>query len=115
MEKTYIFGHKNPDTDSVTAAISLSYLKNKLNDNTIPAVLGEINKETKFVLEQFNTKLPTLLNDVKLQIKDIRYKKDIYINEKDSINEAFNYMNKMNFTMIPVVNDEKNLVGIVSM
>lgn len=115
MEKTYIFGHKNPDTDSVTAAISLSYLKNKLNDNTIPAVLGEINKETKFVLEQFNTKLPTFLNDVKLQIKDIRYKKDIYINEKDSINEAFNYMNKMNFTMIPVVNDEKNLVGLVSM
>lgn len=115
MEKTYIFGHKNPDTDSVTAAISLSYLKNKLNNNTIPAVLGEINKETKFVLEQFNTKLPTFLNDVKLQIKDIRYKKDIYINEKNSINEAFNYMNKLNFTMIPVVNDEKKLVGLVSM
>ena len=31
MEKVYIFGHRNPDTDSVTAAITLSYLKNKLS------------------------------------------------------------------------------------
>ena len=39
MEKVYIFGHRNPDTDSVTADITLSYLKNKLGMNTIPAVL----------------------------------------------------------------------------
>ena len=41
MEKVYIFGHRNPDTDSVTAAITLSYLKNKLGMNTIPAVLSQ--------------------------------------------------------------------------
>ena len=46
MEKVYIFGHRNPDTDSVTAAITLSYLKNKLGMNTIPAdVLKNIKKE----------------------------------------------------------------------
>lgn len=45
MEKTYIFGHKNPDTDSVTASIAFSYLKNQLKENTVPMVLGEINKE----------------------------------------------------------------------
>ena len=44
MSKTYIFGHKKPDTDSVMSAISLSYLKNKLGDNTVPKVLGDINK-----------------------------------------------------------------------
>ena len=44
---TYIFGHKNPDTDSVCAAIALSHLKNQLGMNTTPAVLGSINNETK--------------------------------------------------------------------
>ena len=75
MEKTYIFGHKNPDTDSVTASIAFSYLKNQLKENTVPMVLGEINKETKYVLDYFGVKQPEFLNDVKLQIKDIKYKK----------------------------------------
>ena len=43
--KVYIFGHKNPDTDSVCASIALSYLKNKLGYNTTPCVLGNINAE----------------------------------------------------------------------
>ena len=47
MEKTYIFGHKNPDTDSVTASIAFSYLKNQLKENTVPMVRGEINNEKK--------------------------------------------------------------------
>ena len=42
MEKIYIIGHKKPDTDSVTSAIALSYLKNKLGQNTEPRVLGDI-------------------------------------------------------------------------
>ena len=80
MEKIYIFGHQKPDTDSVTSAISLSYLKNKLGFNTEPRVLGELNNETKFVLNVFCVRSPKLLDDVKLQIKDLNYHKDFYIN-----------------------------------
>ena len=47
---TYIFGHKNPDTDSVCAAIALSHLKNQMGMNTTPAVLGAINNETTSTL-----------------------------------------------------------------
>ena len=50
---TYIFGHKNPDTDSICASIALSYLKNKKEMNTIPATIGEINSETKYALNYF--------------------------------------------------------------
>ena len=42
-DKIFIFGHKNPDTDTVTSAIALSYLKNKLGFNSEPYVLGEVN------------------------------------------------------------------------
>ena len=115
MDKTYIFGHKNPDTDSVTAAIALSYLKNKLGEHTVPMVLGEINKETKYVLDYFKTKQPAFLNDVKLQIKDIRYKKGIYLEANESICTAYHYMTENKLSMIPIVDNDKKMLGIVSM
>ena len=54
MSNIYVVGHKKPDTDSVVSAIGLSYLKNKLGYNTKPMVLGNINNETKFVLDYLN-------------------------------------------------------------
>ena len=50
--KTMIFGHKKPDTDSVMAAISLSYLENKCGNDTEPRLLGSVNKETKIFIPQ---------------------------------------------------------------
>ena len=50
MEKIYVFGHQNPDTDAVTSAIALAYLKNKQGLNAEARVLGHISKETKFAL-----------------------------------------------------------------
>ena len=67
MKKTFIFGHKKPDTDSVMSAIGLSYLKNQLGDSTEARVLGTINKESKFALDYFQLVEPKYLNDVKLQ------------------------------------------------
>ena len=69
---TYVIGHKKPDTDSVCASISYSYLKNKLGWTTEPRVLGNINKETKFVLDYFKVEEPHYLNDVKVE-KDAVY------------------------------------------
>ena len=79
MKKTYVFGHKKPDTDSVTAAISLSYLKNQLGMDTVPVVLGDISNETNYALEYFNVEAPNYLNDVKLQIKDLNYNKSNFM------------------------------------
>ena len=115
MQTIYIFGHRKPDTDSICASISLSYLKNKLGLKTEPATLGEINKETKYVLNYFNLKQPKYLNDVKLQIKDINYKKNCYLNGKESINTGFNYMNQNDLTGLPIINDNKKLVGLVTL
>ena len=115
MEKVYIFGHRNPDTDSVTAAISLSYLKNKLGMNTVPAVLSSINLESKYALDYFGIKEPIFLNDVNIKIKDLRYTKNYTIKEDDSILEAYNRMNAVGISKIPVVDDNRNLLGMVSM
>lgn len=113
-DKIYIFGHKNPDTDSVTSAISLSYLKKSLGYNAHPYVLGEINKETKYVLDYFNIKPPRYLNDVKLQIKDIDYHKNYFINYHASILEAYTYMTDHNITGIPVVDNANKFISLIT-
>lgn len=114
MEKVYIFGHQKPDTDSITSAISLSYLKNKLGMHTVPARLGEINDETKYVLKYFNVTTPMFIEDVKLQLKDLNYHKDYFINQNVSIKQAYDYMTEKGITGIPVVDDNKKFVGLVT-
>lgn len=113
--QTFIFGHRNPDTDSVCASIALSYLMNEEGKNTIPKVLGHISAETKFVLDYFKVKCPDYLNDTKVQIKDIKYNKRAIIHENDSILSTFNYMQNQNLTAVPLVNDKKELTGFVTL
>ena len=112
---TYIFGHKNPDTDTICAAISLSYLKNKLGLNTIPATLGNINEETKYALKSFGIKEPVHLNDVKLQIKDVNYHRDCFIDKNVSIKDAFDYIHKYSLTGVGVVENKNKYYGYVSL
>lgn len=59
-----IFGHKNPDTDTICSSIAYSYLKNKLGIEAKAVRLGDINEETKYVLNYFNIDLPELVKDV---------------------------------------------------
>ena len=115
MEKTYIFGHRNPDTDSVTAAITLSYLKNRLGYDTVPAVLSSINLESKYALNYFNVKEPVFLNDVKIKVKDLNYTKNYWVTEEDSIRDAYYKMNEAGISKIPVVDKDKQLLGIITM
>ena len=115
MEKTLIFGHQKPDTDSVTSSIVLSYLRNTLGDNTEPRVLGDINNETKFVLDYFKFDTPKYLNDVRLQIKDVDYAKDCFLNANDSIYKAYKYMNETKIGTIPVIDNNDSYLGAVSM
>lgn len=112
---TFIFGHKNPDTDSVCSSIALAYLKNELGEKCIPKILGNINNETKFVLDYFKVDVPSYLNDVRVRIKKIKYDRKAYINENASIDEAFNLMQKHNITAIPLVDDKRLLTGYVTL
>lgn len=113
--KTYIFGHKNTDTDSMTSSIALSYLKNQLGENTVPCTLDKINKESQFILDYFNIKTPMVLDNVKTQVKDSNYNKFEGLNPNSSILEAFNKMIKNNFRILPIVDDTNVLKGLITM
>lgn len=65
MEKILIFGHKSPDTDSITSSLVMENFEKKLgNDNVKACRLGEINKETQYVLNYLGIEAPELISDV---------------------------------------------------
>ncbi|MDO4962734.1 MAG: putative manganese-dependent inorganic diphosphatase [bacterium] len=114
MGNILIFGHKKPDTDSVTSSIALAYLKNSLGIKSKAMILDKINDETSFVLNYFNVACPEYLEDVKLQIKDLDYYKNCYVNENSSIHKVFEYLNKKNITGVPVVDNNQKLKGLLT-
>lgn len=115
MSSTYIFGHRNPDTDTVCSAIALSYLKNQMGENTIPKVLGHINEETKYALEAFQMKEPDYLNNVKVQLRNVNYKKGVMIRENASVKDVVDYMLEKSLTAVPVVDERKRLVSLITL
>lgn len=115
MEKVYVFGHRSPDTDSVGAAISLAHLKRKLGVDAVPVVLSSVNRESKYALDYFGVPEPVFINDVKIKIKDLGYTKNHSIKATNSIMDAYKQMEKAEISKVPVIDDKKNIVGIINM
>ncbi|MDH8676559.1 putative manganese-dependent inorganic diphosphatase [Fusibacter bizertensis] len=114
-DKILIFGHKNPDTDSVTSAIALSYLKNKCGQLTEPCVLGEIAKEAEFVLDYFEVQKPRMIENVKIQLKDLDFDRILPLEPSNSILKAYNHMNSYKIRTLPIVDPDGYLIGIITM
>ena len=64
MEKLLVFGHKNPDTDTIASSIAMAFLQTKLGKQAVPCRLGNINKETEYALNHFNIGAPELISEV---------------------------------------------------
>ena len=64
MEKILIFGHKNPDTDTICSSIVMEYIQKKMNEDSEAVRLGEINKETEYALNYFKVEKPRLIENV---------------------------------------------------
>ena len=115
MNEILIFGHRKPDTDSVTSAIALSYLKNQQGLKTKPFILDSLNSETEFVLKYFGMKTPKILNDVNLKIEDVEYYRDYYVREDVSILKAYKQIREAKVTGVPVVDENKKLLGLITL
>lgn len=71
MDKTLIFGHKSPDTDTICSALAYADLKQKLDVNAEPARLGAVNKETQFALDHFGVKAPQMIEKIGSDVQDV--------------------------------------------
>ena len=113
-KKVFVIGHKNPDTDSICSAIAYAALKNKTDDGVfVPKRAGEVNNETKYVLDFFNVETPEFIGHVGTQVKDVEIKPTPSLNEGISLKNAWNKMRDLRESTMPIVNDGV-LEGIIS-
>lgn len=113
-KKTYVIGHKNPDTDSICSAIAYANLKRQISDDNFRAKrAGVINEETQYILDRFGVEPPKLLSNVQLQVQDVDVNRTPGIKGNTSIKEAWTMMKEQNAYTIAVT-DGLKLEGIIT-
>ena len=114
-ERIYITGHKNPDSDSICAALAYAEYKNGNGDvNAIPVRLGPINRETKYILEYFGVEAPILLETVRLSVEDLDFDKVAPVSPDISLRMALELMKKNSLNSLPVIDENEQLCGVVT-
>lgn len=116
-KKVYVVGHKNPDTDSICSAIAYANLKNKIKEDDsveyIPKRAGQVNEETKFVLDYFEEKTPEFVMDVKPKVKDVEIRESEGIPRDMSLKKAWDLMRANKIVTLPIVENEE-LQGVIT-
>ena len=116
MDPIYIFGHRNPDTDSVVASMSYAALRNALGDQEyVAARLGHVNDETQFLLDKFGFKAPFYLRSVRTQVQDLDYDRPPLLGVGVAISHAWELLRKNeNLSAFPVTDETGKLYGMIT-
>jgi len=112
----YVTGHRNPDTDSIASAIGYAELKARLDRaNTYePVRLGELNAQTSWVLERSGAPRPELLPHVMLRVRDVMQTTFPSANHSEPIREVGLAMAREDRDLVPVVDDDGRLTGVMT-
>ncbi len=109
-----VVGHKNPDTDSICAALTYARLKTEVfHEEAVPRRAGNVNPQTQFVLSRFETESPPLITDVRSRIEDIMISREelITLSEKDSLKKACDLLTTNRFSFLPVTGADGACLG----
>ncbi len=110
----YVFGHRNPDTDSICAAIGYADLKTRLTGEPYEAKrCGHLNEETQFVLKRFGVKAPEYISDVRTQVRDMEIRRLPGASEKMSLKNAWKEMKDAGVVTLCVTAGKK-LLGLIT-
>ncbi len=112
--RVYVCGHRNPDTDSIAAAIGYAELKNHLDDDVryVPVRLGVANAQTSWLLERSGAPLPVLLPHAKLRVRDVMRKQFAVAGRRDPVRTVGLLMAPKD--VVPIVDDDGVLRGVLT-
>lgn len=115
MNEIFVVGHRNPDTDSIVAAMSYAALRNALGDREYTAAcLGHISDETQRMLDKFGFEPPRQINDVRTQVRDLDFDTPPALNSSVTMSRAWSMMREEKISVIPVINEDGTLYGTLS-
>ena len=114
--QTIIIGHRNPDTDSVSASCAMAEFKRRCGVRNVTACrCGMVGERTEYLFKKFNTPLPVLKSDVYPRVRDILMPEKISVFEDEALFFALDKLNKLLISRIPVVDGKKRYKGMLSL
>ena len=116
MDPIYVTGHRNPDTDSIVAAMAYAALRNALGDREYKAAcLGHVSDETQIVLDRFGFEAPTRITSMYTQVQDLDFDTPPVLDANVTVEKAWKMLQtQQNITALPVANEDGSLFGMLS-
>ena len=115
MDTIYVTGHRNPDTDSIVAAMAYAALRNACGDRQYePACLGRVSDETQIVLDRFGFEPPRRIHSMHTQVRDLDFDKPPVFSAAVTMDRAWSTLRSHSVQAIPVANDDGTLYGMLS-
>ena len=116
MDPIYVTGHRNPDTDSIVAAIAYAALRNACGDREYEAAcLGQVSEETRIVLDRFGFRPPTRISDLYNQVRDLDFDRPPVLNTGVTVERAWEeFQQYPAIAAVPVARENGTLYGILS-
>ena len=116
MDPIYVTGHRNPDTDSIVAAIAYAALRNACGDREYEAAcLGQVSEETRIVLDRFGFRPPMRITDLYNQVRDLEFDTPPILDTGVTISRAWDeFQQYPGIAAVPVARENGTLYGILS-
>jgi manganese-dependent inorganic pyrophosphatase len=112
----YVTGHRNPDTDSIASAIGYAELRRRLDPNNdyVPVRLGDLNPQTTWLLQRSGAPEPRFLAHVLVRACDVMREKFPVIGQDAPIREAGIALSRAELELVPIVDEDGALTGVVT-
>ncbi len=115
MSEILVIGHRNPDTDSICAAIAYAEFKHRTGTRDVVAArCGEVNERTQFVLRTFGVPAPVFVADVSPTVRDVMQSNVISVPPRTTAVEALATMDERNIRVLPVLDGNRRCLGLLS-
>ncbi len=116
MDPIYVTGHRNPDTDSIVAAMAYASLRNALGDREYEAAcLGHVSDETQLVLDRFGFEPPKRIYNMYTQVRDLDFDIPTILSPAVTIGRGWNVLlEQKDISAVPVANEDGTLFGMLS-
>ncbi len=116
MERIYVTGHRNPDTDSIVAAIGYAALRNATGDREyVAARLGHLSDETQMILGRFGFEPPVYVKDMRTQVQDLDFDTPPVLSEGVTVNSVWSAMEAdKHISAIPIADEDGRLRGMMT-
>ena len=116
MDPIYVTGHRNPDTDSIVAAMAYAALRNALGDREYKAAcLGRVSDETQLVLDRFGFEAPTRITSMFTQVRDLEFDTPPVLDANVTVAQAWKtFQAQPAISALPVANEDGTLYGMLS-